>query len=77
MGTESDHDMKGWVDLLLDARILSVYDGGKLEISANAKPLEFYWIVPEHKTGWVAKKPKIPTKQDIPQKYRQENNVFV
>ena len=72
----SDHDMKGWVDLLLDAKILSIDDGGKLGISATAKPLEFYWVVPQHKIGWASRKPKVPTKLDIPKKYLDEKHVI-
>lgn len=72
----SDHDMKGWVDLLLDANILSNNMEGVLEISANATPLDFYWVVPQHKNGWMGRKPKIPTKHDIPTHYWKQKSVI-
>ena len=72
----ADHDMKGWVDLLIDAKILLLDDEGKLKIRAKAKPLEFYWVVPQHRTGWATRKPKIPTKSDIPKQYLKEKHVI-
>jgi len=70
-------DMKGWVDLLLDAKILSLGDGGKLTIIPNAQPLEFYWVVPEDRQGsWAKRKPKVPKKDDIPQKYDKQRAMI-
>jgi hypothetical protein len=67
--------MKGWVDLLLDATVLWVDESGKLTINAKAKPLEFYWVVPKEKFGWATRKPKVPTKTDVPKLYRNQKDV--
>jgi hypothetical protein len=72
----ADHDMKGWVDLLLDATILTLEKSGKLTINAKAEPLEFYWVVPNDKAGWATRKPKIPTNADIPKKYLNQKDVI-
>ena len=72
----SDHDMNGWVDLLLDAAILQRDKKGKLKIAAGAKQLDFYWVVPEHKKGWATRKPKLPTKADILKTDAKEKSVI-
>ena len=72
----ADHDMKGWVDLLLDATILTLEKSGKLTINAKAEPLEFYWVVPNEKVGWATRRPKIPKGADIPRKYIDQKDVI-
>mmetsp|Transcript_35825 Transcript_35825/g.86421 ORF Transcript_35825/g.86421 Transcript_35825/m.86421 type:complete len:602 (+) Transcript_35825:49-1854(+) len=72
----NDHDMKGWVNLLLDAQILTQKKSGRLEIAKEAKPLEFYWVVPSHQSGWETKQPKIPRKSNIPLKFAKEKGVI-
>jgi hypothetical protein len=72
----ADHDMKGWVDLLLDATILTLDKSEKLTINAKAQPLEFYWVVPNDKAGWATRRPKVPTKTDIPTKYLTQKDVI-
>ena len=71
-----DHDMKGWVNLLLDANILSSGNKFKLEINKKTEPLEFYWVVPRHKVSWEKRKPKTLTKSDIPEKYRNQKALI-
>ena len=68
--------MRGWVNLLLDAGILTHNNSGRLEIAKQAKPLEFYWVVPNHQTGWGTRKPKVPTLADIPQEYAKDKKVI-
>jgi hypothetical protein len=45
--TGTNHDMKGWVEMLLNAKILSL-DEEILSINPEAVKLEFYWVVPKH-----------------------------
>lgn len=71
-----DHDMNGWVDLLIDAEILSLDNKGKVKINPKAKPLEFYWVVPKHRVNWAKKKPKMPTNADFTDKYRRDKDVI-
>eukprot|EP00978_Attheya_sp_CCMP212_P030917 scaffold115211_cov41-Attheya_sp.AAC.2 len=72
----ADHDMKGWVDLLLDATILKLENNGKLTINAKSEPLEFYWVVPNGKAGWATRRPKTTIKTDIPKKHLNQKDVI-
>lgn len=72
----ANHDMKGWVELLVDAEILLLSDKGILSINPKAKELEFYWVVPKHQTAWESKKEKVPTKDDIPATFLKQKKII-
>jgi hypothetical protein len=72
----SNHDMKGWVELLLDAKILSLDNKEMLSINPEAAKLEFYWVVPKHQSGWETKKEKLPGKDDIPNKFLKQKDII-
>jgi hypothetical protein len=74
MGT--NHDMKGWVELLLDAKILSL-DEEILSINPEAVKLEFYWVVPKHQSGWETTKEKLPVNDDTPNKFLKQKDIII
>eukprot|EP00978_Attheya_sp_CCMP212_P004732 scaffold10364_cov61-Attheya_sp.AAC.8 len=74
--TGANHDMKGWVELLLDAKILSLDDKEMLSIHPEAKQLEFYWVVPKHQRCWETRKEKSLLNGDIQDKFLAQKRII-
>eukprot|EP00978_Attheya_sp_CCMP212_P006624 scaffold15348_cov57-Attheya_sp.AAC.3 len=73
----ANHDMKGWVELLLDAKILSLdVDKEMLSINPEAEKLEFFWVVPKHQSGWEKRKEKLTVNNDIPNKFLEQKYLI-